>query len=104
MVKWLSSFYAALLYAFIFLPVAVLVLFSFQSTMFPIPPLNGLSLRWYSAVLNDTRLTSALVNSIAVAITTSAVSATAVADAKARPPALRKRARAAATGSKPTTL
>ena len=62
------------LYGFIFLPVAVLVLFSFQGTLFPIPPFNGPSLRWYEAVLNDARLTSGLVNSILVAVTSSSPS------------------------------
>jgi spermidine/putrescine transport system permease protein len=65
--------YAAAIYGFIFLPVAVLVLFSFQGTLFPIPPFNGPSLRWYQAVLGDQRLTAGLVNSILVAATTSAI-------------------------------
>ncbi|MFN4142228.1 ABC transporter permease [Aestuariivirga sp.] len=69
----LAILYAALLYGFIFLPVAVLVLFSFQGTLFPIPPFNGPSLRWYEAVLSDQRLTSGLLNSVAVAVLTSAV-------------------------------
>lgn len=69
----LAIFYAALLYVFIFLPVAVLVLFSFQGTLFPIPPFNGPSLRWYGAVLGDARLTSGLVNSVLVAVATSAI-------------------------------
>ena len=60
-------------YGFIFLPVVVLVLFSLQATSFPIPPFTGPSLRWYQAVLADTRLTSALVNSLLVAILSSAV-------------------------------
>ena len=66
-------FYAAMLYGFIFLPVAVLVLFSFQATLFPIPPFNGPSLRWYVAVLNDGRLISGLMNSIVLALATSAL-------------------------------
>ena len=69
----LGGFYAALVYAFIFLPVVVLVLFSFQGTAFPIPPFNGPSLRWYRAVLSDDRLTSALGNSLLVATLSSAV-------------------------------
>lgn len=73
MVRAVSILYAALLYGFIFLPVAVLVLFSFQGTLFPIPPFNGPSLRWYEAVLSDARLTSGLVNSVAVALASSAV-------------------------------
>lgn len=73
MVRAVSILYAALLYGFIFLPVAVLVLFSFQGTLFPIPPFNGPSLRWYEAVLGDARLTSGLLNSILVAVVTSAI-------------------------------
>ncbi len=41
--------------------------------MFPIPPFNGPSLRWYEAVLNDARLTDGLVNSLLVASLTSAL-------------------------------
>ena len=73
MVRAVSILYAALLYGFIFLPVAVLALFSFQGTLFPIPPFNGPSLRWYAAVLSDARLTSGLLNSILVAVVTSAI-------------------------------
>ena len=73
MLRVLSLAYALVIYGFIFLPVAVLVLFSFQGSLFPIPPFNGPSLRWYGAVLQDTRLTSALVNSIFVAVSTSAI-------------------------------
>ena len=46
----------------------MLVLFSLQATSFPIPPFTGPSLRWYEAVLADARLTSALVNSLLVAV------------------------------------
>ena len=68
MMRMLSSGYALLLYAFVYLPVAVLVLFSFQGTLFPIPPFNGPSLRWYEAVLSDGRLTAGLGNSILIAL------------------------------------
>ena len=67
----LSWTYALVLYGFIFLPVVMLVLFSFQGTMFPVPPFNGPSLRWYRTVLADVRLTSALVNSLMLAVLTS---------------------------------
>jgi spermidine/putrescine transport system permease protein len=69
----LADAYALILYGFIFLPVIVLVLFSFQGTLFPVPPFNGPSLRWYQAALGDGRLTSALVNSLFVAAASSAV-------------------------------
>ncbi|TIX20676.1 MAG: ABC transporter permease, partial [Mesorhizobium sp.] len=66
-VRIASWLYAIAIYGFIFLPVVVLVLFSLQATSFPIPPFTGPSLRWYEAVLSDTRLTSALVNSLLLA-------------------------------------
>ena len=68
-----SALYVALMYGFIFLPVASLVLFSFQDGRFPIPPFNGFSLQWYEAVFSDGKLTSALFNSLVVAILSSAV-------------------------------
>jgi spermidine/putrescine transport system permease protein len=68
----LALLYALALYGFIFLPVIVLVLFSFQGTLFPVPPFNGPSLRWYETVLTDSRLMGALANSLIVAIASSA--------------------------------
>jgi spermidine/putrescine transport system permease protein len=65
--------YVLLAYGFILLPVAVLVLFSFQATLFPVPPFTGPSLRWYGAVLGDRRLTEALWNSLGLAVLSSAV-------------------------------
>ncbi|MBO0344356.1 ABC transporter permease [Roseibium sp. CAU 1637] len=69
-----SVLYALAIYGFIFLPVVVLVLFSFQDGRFPIPPFKGFSLRWYEAVLADRRLMEALTNSLVVAILSSAMS------------------------------
>src|SRR5688572_26988440 len=71
-----AAAYALLLYAFIYLPVAVLVLFSFQATLLPVPPFNGPSLRWYEAVLSDPRLMGALANSLLVAVASSLVAVT----------------------------
>lgn len=69
----LAVLYAGALYAFIFLPVAVLVLFSFQDGTLPVPPLHGLTLRWYDEIFADAKLMSALGNSLVVAIVSSAV-------------------------------
>lgn len=71
--KLLFSAYALAVYAFIFLPVVVLVLFSLQATRFPVPPFTGPSLDWYEAVLADRRLMAGLVNSVAVAVISSSV-------------------------------
>jgi spermidine/putrescine transport system permease protein len=66
-----SAVYAGLLYGFIFLPVIVLVLFSFQDGRLPIPPLNGFSLRWYRELFSDPRPMSALLNSVIVGVASS---------------------------------
>lgn len=74
--RWALGLYAALIYGFIFAPVVVLVLFSFQDGRLPIPPFEGPSLRWYGEVFADRRLMAALGNSLAVAAVSSAVACT----------------------------
>lgn len=69
-----SGIYMLLLYAFIFLPVIVLVTFSFQDGRLPIPPMRGFSFRWYEAVINDRKLMAALFNSAIVGFLSSALS------------------------------
>ena len=65
--------YLCAIYAFIFLPVVVLVVFSFQDGRLPVPPLQGVSLKWYFKVLSDRDLIAALLNSALVAGVSSAV-------------------------------
>jgi spermidine/putrescine transport system permease protein len=67
----LSWVYLAIAYAFVFLPVAVLVAFSFQDGRLPVPPFQGLTLDWYAKVLGDRDLMAALVNSALVAVVSS---------------------------------
>ncbi|MDB5556675.1 MAG: transporter permease [Rhizobium sp.] len=69
-ISWL---YLIAIYGFIFLPVAVLVLFSFQDGRLPVPPFNGFSTQWYQAVFADRKLMAALTNSFLVASISSAV-------------------------------
>jgi spermidine/putrescine transport system permease protein len=71
--KLFAPLYMAAIYAFIFLPVAVLVIFSFQDGRLPVPPLKGITLKWYAEVLSDRALTAALLNSLLVAIISSAI-------------------------------
>ena len=68
--------YVVLLYGFIFLPVLVLVTFSFQESRIPVPPFDGPSLQWYQAIMDDRRLMDALLNSVVVAVVSSVVSVT----------------------------
>jgi spermidine/putrescine transport system permease protein len=65
--------YFIAIYAFIFLPVVVLVLFSFQDGNLPIPPFNGFTLKWYAQVFADDKLTDALLNSLSVAFFSSLI-------------------------------
>lgn len=71
-----AALYVLLLYGFIFLPVLVLVLFSFQESRLPVPPFDGPSLAWYRAMLADDRLMDALVNSVLVGVVSSLVAVT----------------------------
>lgn len=73
MIRLLSWAYLAAAYGFIFLPVAVLVLFSFQDGRLPVPPFNGFTLRWYGEIFADDRLMAALGNSLIVALGSSLV-------------------------------
>lgn len=70
---FLSWTYLGILLGFIYLPVAVLVIFSFQDGTLPVPPLKGLSLQWYEDILSDGKLMTALANSLLVAIVSSAI-------------------------------
>ncbi|MEG6507668.1 ABC transporter permease [Methyloligella sp. 2.7D] len=70
----LSIAYAGAIYVFIFLPVVVLVLFSFQDGRLPVPPLQGVTLHWYGEIFSDSRLMSALANSVLVAVVSSGIS------------------------------
>ena len=70
--RWLGgvSAYGYLLAAlgFIYLPVVILVLFSFQNGELPVPPFEGPSLRWYEKLLDNQRLLDSLFNSVLVAV------------------------------------
>jgi len=70
---YLPWIYLALAFGFIYLPVCVLVLFSFQDGGLPVPPFDGPSLKWYREVLSDRDVTDALIHSLLVAIGSSAV-------------------------------
>ncbi len=61
-----AALYLAAAVVFIFLPVAMLVQYSFQDGLLPVPPFRGVSLRWYEKVLSNRRLIEALGNSVLV--------------------------------------
>ncbi len=72
--RGLAWVFLAAMFGFIYLPVAALVLFSFQGGSLPVPPFDGPSLAWYADVLGDRDLMAALRHSLVVALASGAVS------------------------------
>ncbi len=68
-----SYVYLVLALSCIYLPVVVLVLFSFQDGVLPVFPFTGPSLQWYEKMLANERLVESLMNSVVVAILSSIV-------------------------------
>jgi ABC-type spermidine/putrescine transport system permease subunit I len=66
--------YAALVYLFLFLPVAFLILFSFSSAAGSVFPPPGYSLRWYGETLEDPWLMSSVQNSLLIAVLAAVIS------------------------------
>ena len=62
----------ALVYAFLFAPIAVVVLFSFNSQR-SLQVFDGFSLRWYREFLDDSELIASLVASLEIAAVTTVV-------------------------------
>ncbi len=58
---------------FIYLPVAVLVIYSFHAGRVPVPPFEGPTLDWYGKVLSDGKLLAGARHSVAVGVISSAV-------------------------------
>jgi spermidine/putrescine transport system permease protein len=64
---WLKS-HAILAYAFLYLPIIVVVLFAFNGTERRVTQWDGFSLRWFEVALNDRVVHKALFNSFIVAV------------------------------------
>ncbi len=58
---------AGLVYVFLFLPIAVVVVFSFNGTTRYVTDWEGFSLKWYQRALTDLTVQRALVNSLQIA-------------------------------------
>ena len=59
---------AGAILAFLYLPIAFLVLFSFEQADTPGFPITGLTTHWYEAMLSDSAIHTALFNSVVVAV------------------------------------
>jgi spermidine/putrescine transport system permease protein len=62
--------YAALAYGFLFLPIAVLILMSFNSATIGLFPVEGLTGKWYAELYRDGALWNSLRNSLFVGFAT----------------------------------
>jgi spermidine/putrescine transport system permease protein len=67
-------FYALACLAFLYLPVLVLPVFSFNNSQFIAFPLSGFTTRWYGALAGDSAMLHALGNSLKVGIVTALLS------------------------------
>ena len=65
--------YVVAIFGFILLPVLSLVLFSFQDGAVALPPLRGLSFRWYQALFADGRMMAALRHSALVGVVSATI-------------------------------
>ena len=71
--KSVSRIYTILCFVILYAPVAVMVLFSFNSTD-SIFSFSGFSLRWYESILSGGEAVNTLINSLVLAALSSAIS------------------------------
>lgn len=65
-----ATVYLLVLYA----PIAMVVLFSFNDSIYPSFPLRGFTLKWYDTAIANSELWRALMNSLLIALTTAVLS------------------------------
>ena len=71
--KWLANSYLTLIFLFTYLPIAVLVVFSFNDSK-STGHWAGFSLRWYQDLFQDSRMQSAISTTVIVAIIATVIS------------------------------
>ncbi|MBW8011545.1 MAG: ABC transporter permease [Chloroflexi bacterium] len=70
--QWLFNGYASLFYLFLYAPIFVLVLYSFNKSRFP-TYWTGFTLEWYKILFNDHLIGSALKNTLIVSISSTII-------------------------------
>lgn len=73
MKKFFSKFYVALVFAFLYLPILVLIIFSFNETKGTV--WTGFSFKWYKELINNELIISSLANTLIIAVIASICSA-----------------------------
>ncbi len=66
--------YLALIFVFIFAPIAANIVFSFNSLRFPTIPLGSFSLEWYRMIATDSNIWDAAQRSIIIALSAAVIS------------------------------
>ena len=69
-----EHFYMGLIFFLMYLPIAVVVIFSFNESRLPVK-LTGFSLKWYQELIHDSAMLEALVNSLVLGVLSCLVSA-----------------------------
>ena len=70
----LSGFYLGLIFVLMYLPIAVVIVFSFNESKFPVR-FTGFSLKWYQELFSDSAMIEALGNSLFLGVVSCFVSA-----------------------------
>lgn len=70
----LSRFYLGLIFVLMYLPIAVVIVFSFNESKFPVR-FTGFSLKWYQELFSDSEMIEALGNSLFLGVVSCFVSA-----------------------------
>jgi spermidine/putrescine transport system permease protein len=65
--RWVLTIFTGAILAFLYIPIAFLILFSFEKADSPGLPITGLTLHWYQAMLSDSAIHTAVFNSVIVA-------------------------------------
>jgi len=74
--KWTLGFYTLLVYLFMHLPIAVIILFSFSQSEILSLPISGWTFDWYREALQDDRLRAGLTNSLKIAFSATILAST----------------------------
>jgi spermidine/putrescine transport system permease protein len=71
--RWLLAILTGAVLAFLYIPIAFLVLFSFETSSTPGLPITGLTLHWYDVMLHDRLIQQAVLNSVIVAVVVASI-------------------------------
>jgi len=72
--KYLKSLYVSSVYLFLYIPIAVLIIWSFNESKYGVK-WKGLSLRWYDSLIHNSSLMTAAGNSLIVAVLSATIAA-----------------------------